>query len=157
VRARVAAATLVAAVVWLAWAIGSGGGVPLAERPPAAGPRPSSTPVPTPSPTALPVLRPLARNIFEYAREPSPPLLPAATPATLQPHPAEAAPSPGLSVRLVGLVGSTSEMKVALAVDGQIVVLAPGEAQLGYRVLAIDEDTEVRVSGPDGELVLPLP
>jgi hypothetical protein len=99
----------------------------------------------------------LTRNIFEYAREPDAGPLSARVPGSPLPLSTGATPTPTPSVRLVGLVGSASGKSVALAIDGQVVVVAPGEMELGYRVLAIDQDVGVRISGPDGEQLLPVP
>ncbi len=156
-RARVAAATLLVTVAWLAWAIGGGGYLPISSRPPANQPPPSPTPASGPVAAAPSANVRLARNIFEYAREPDSASLPIPAPATAVQLPTGATATTTPSVRLVGLVGSASGMSVALAIDGQVVVVAPGETDLGYRVLAIDRDVGVRISGPDGERVLPLP
>ena len=155
-RARVAAAMLLATVAWLAWAIDGGGYVPIPSRSPAAPPPAASTSVSDPAATAPQASVDLKRNIFEYARELDAGLLPRA-PTTTPKLPAMTTPTPTPSVRLVGLVGTASGKSVALAIDGQVVVVAPGETALGYRVLAIDQDVGVRISGPDGERVLPLP
>jgi len=149
---------LLATVAWLAWAIDGGGYVPIPSRSPATPPPAASTSVSDPTATAPQASVRLKRNIFEYAREPEAGLLPMRAAAATTPKlPAATAPTPTPSVRLVGLVGSAGGRSVALVIDGQVVVVAPGEAALGYRVLAIDQDLGVRISGPDGEQVLPLP
>jgi hypothetical protein len=59
-------------------------------------------------------------------------------------------PSPSPAVRLVGLLRRKGELKAALAILGETVVLAPGESAAGYTVVSIDEEEGVRVQGPDG-------
>jgi hypothetical protein len=104
----------------------------------------------------LPPIGPLERNIFEYAREAA--ILPEPVAPASEPEPPEASSTKEPSaVRLVGLVGSGKAMKVALAIDGQVAVLGPGEAELGYRIVSVDESAGIRILGPDGESVLPIP
>jgi hypothetical protein len=45
----------------------------------------------------------------------------------------------------------------ALSIAGEVLVLAPGETAEGYTLLAIDEETGVRLGSPDGELALVWP
>jgi hypothetical protein len=42
------------------------------------------------------------------------------------------------------------ELKAALAILGDTVVLGRGESAAGYTVLSIDEEEGVRVQAPDG-------
>ena len=96
------------------------------------------------------------RNIFEYGEDVRPtrsahPIgaRPAATPAP------EADPSQE-PVRLVGVVRRSGETRAALAIQGEVVILAPGETASGYTLLAVDEDAGARLRAPSGaEIVVP--
>jgi len=123
------------------------------------GPRPSPPVVPraprnAPAPDAagtasLPVLD-LARSPFEYAggREAAPaPVVPGER--DLEPSEAEASlPLP--AVRLVGFVERAGKSRVALVIHGEMALLEVGESAEGFALLAADEETGVRLRGPDG-------
>ena len=92
------------------------------------------------------------RNVFEYAGAPrADAAAPAAAPTTAPV--VVPSPSPSPAVRLVGLVRRKGQVKAALAILGETVVLARGEAAAGYTVLSIDEDDGVRVQAPDGSVL----
>jgi hypothetical protein len=124
-------------------------------EPPRAAVPESAAPAPD-APVPLP-----ARNVFEYRatavgrREPVPPgsgLLA----RRIEPAEGGSQPHDG-PVRLVGLVRRAVDLEVAVSIDGQVVILAPGEQAGGYTLVAVEEDLAVRLAGPEGELVLPLP
>jgi len=100
------------------------------------------------------------RNVFEYGGQPAPvpaPLSPPrAAPSPFR-HEPEAPPTPPEpSVRLVGFLRRAGALKAALAVRGSVYVVGVGERVEGYSLLSADEDTGVRIEGPDGA-VLALP
>lgn len=123
---------------------------------PLTGARPSPVPARTATP-ASPVAeadapRPL-RDLFRYADEPSHdpsreaalrpvarPPSPRATPTLVAPHP----------VRLIGLVRQPGGLRVAATVQGEMVLLRPGDSAGGYTLVALD-DAGVRLRGPDGQ------
>jgi len=62
-------------------------------------------------------------------------------------------PSPAASanpLRLIGLVRRGGRLKAALSMFGETVVLGEGEESRGYKVLSVDEESGVRLKGPDG-------
>jgi len=99
------------------------------------------------------------RDPFRFADEQQPaPALNADPELRQGPTPAPALKAPEPRVRLVGFVRHSGRVKVALAIDGQLVVAAAGEQAERYQVLAIDEEGGVRLRAPDGqELVLRPP
>lgn len=123
------------------------------------GPRASQTPLaraPGGAPTAdavepdsIPVPQ-HARNPFEYAgvhvaaawragpREPG--LEQPAAPPMPTPEP----------VRLVGFVQRAGKSRTALVVRGEMALLEVGESVEGFTLLGADEETGVRLRGPDG-------
>lgn len=124
------------------------------------GPRPSPPVVPraprnTPTPGAagmasLPVLD-LARSPFEYAggREAAPaPVVPGER--DLELSKAEASLPLPEPVRLVGFVERAGKSRVALVIHGEMALLEVGESAEGFALLAADEETGVRLRGPDG-------
>jgi hypothetical protein len=135
-------AALAAAYLWRD--AGSG-----ASDAPAAVPR---APMPAPRTVEAPaVAAPPARNVFEYADQQRTASAPLTTGSAAMPAPIAApSPSPSPAVRLVGLLRRKGELKAALAILGETVVLAPGESAAGYTVVSIDEEEGVRVQGPDG-------
>ncbi|PYQ48893.1 MAG: hypothetical protein DMF78_20115 [Acidobacteria bacterium] len=139
------AAALAAAYLWRD--AGSG-----ASDAPAAAPRAPVPPARAVEPPAVTV--PPARNVFEYADQ-RPPLAaaPSATSAATPVPTVAPAASPSPALRLVGLVRHGGQLKAALAVFGETVVLGPGESAAGYTVISIDEEEGVRVRGPDGSAV----
>lgn len=153
VRLGVAAAAVLA-VLWLARGTDRGGGG--ATRPDrAASPSPSApssawrAPRPAPDPEAI-------RNVFEFGRNPSGSVsAPAPRRREERTGPEESTRAAG--VALVGLVRSGDRLKAALQIDGEVLLLAPGESSRGFAVIAI-EGERVRLRQPDGreeDLVLP--
>jgi hypothetical protein len=117
-----------------------------------------SPPAVLPSAPSKPPAMP-GRNVFEYADDETP------VPQTFEPvrPPSEGQRSPDISpvspmvaVRLIGFVRRASGLKAALALRGDVFVLAVGERAEGYVLLSADEDAGVRLEGPSGE-VLTLP
>ena len=145
-RARVLVLAVVAALAaaYLWRDAGSG-----ASDAPAAAPRAPVPPAHAVEAPAVPT--PPARNVFEYADQ-RPPVA-AAPSAVTPPLTVAPAPSPSPALRLVGLVRRGGQLKAALAILGETVVLAPGESAAGYTVISIDEEDGVRVRGPDGSAV----
>lgn len=130
----------------------------LREPEPGASARPSDEAPPrrpaAPARAADPDLPWPARDPFRYADERREPAA-AAPPSVGSPPPAlpTATPSP---VRLVGLVRKGGALKAAVSMWGETVVLGAGEESRGYKVLSIDDESGVRLRGPDGsELTLP--
>lgn len=119
---------------------------------------PRAEPVAETAPQAAPGWGPLpTRNIFEYADAPGAFALPAGeAPPVVEPDFAPILPPP-VRVRLVGLVGSGSDLLAALALEGEVVLLGPGGQHAGYRVVAVDREAGVRLEGPEGSLLLEPP
>jgi hypothetical protein len=95
----------------------------------------------------------ITRNPFEYGGPAAPvrEARPQRTPAPAVEVLAEVRPTPP-RVRLVGVVRPPAGVvKAALAVDGEVLLLAPGGAADGYTVLEILDDQGVRVRTPSGE------
>ena len=121
--------------------------------------RPLSTPA---SEASLPA-RPAAsadpaaegRDPFRYPEEPQS-ARPAAIPRLVQ-EIAPPSPSPPPSaVRLVGMVRTGGGWKAALAFGGDVSLVAVGQEVGGYVVVAVDEESGVRLRDPAGlEIVLP--
>jgi hypothetical protein len=93
-----------------------------------------------------------ARDPFRYAdgstADSRPrPLMPLAPPS-VGPSPSPAASANPL--RLIGLVRKGGRLKAALSMFGETVVLGEGEESRGYKVLSVDEESGVRLKGPDG-------
>jgi hypothetical protein len=109
------------------------------------------SPAPPPAAERPPVLG-VPRNVFEYAGDAGPIRLArlrlneARPPATRAP---EVDPSRE-PVRLVGVLRRSGQVRAALAVLGEVVILAPGETASGYTLLAIDEDAGARLRLPSG-------
>jgi len=132
------------------------------DRPSAApsDPRPSAMrPVPAPNaepsaPVRETPARPL-RDLFRYADEGTAVGHPAPAVAVTRPPAPTAAPE--LPVRLVGLVRQSGELRAAIAIRGEVVLLRPGEAAEGWTLVALDE-AAARLRGPDGhEETVPVP
>jgi len=102
---------------------------------------------------------PPLRNVFEYVSAAARPAAPARSVAAVAPVAAAAPASPPgpPPLRLVGLLRRGNQVKAALAIMGETVVLASGESAGGYTVLAIDDDEGVRVRTPDGGTTVLLP
>jgi hypothetical protein len=90
------------------------------------------------------------RNVFEYARPqsaaPEPAPRRAASPRPLPPAEVKDVDP----VRLVGLVQRGGQVRAALSIHGEVVILAAGEEAEGYRVLAVEREGAVRLRRPDG-------
>ena len=142
-RVLVLAAAIAVVAVYLLRDAGSG-----ASDRPAEPPRLVPPPPTLPPPLAAP-LRPTTRNVFEYGDAGRPAATPRASLAPARPAP-EPLPSPSPAVRLVGLVRRGGQLKAALAIAGETVLLGAGDSAAGYTVTSIDEDEGVRVRGPDG-------
>jgi type IV pilus biogenesis protein PilP len=96
---------------------------------------------------------PSARNVFEYGDRPAAVVPRAPAPATTT-TPAAAppsAPAPA-AVRLVGVLRRGGALRAALAVHGEVFVLARGESAEGYTVETIDEEG-VSVREPGGTII----
>lgn len=130
------------------------------------GPGPSSggpdaaraTPPVTLAGEASPAPSPPLRNVFEYvsAASRAAPTRSVVAVAPVAPV-ALASPSGPPPLRLVGLLRRGAQVKAALAIMGETVVLASGESAAGYTVLAIDDDEGVRVRTPDGGTIVLVP
>lgn len=141
---------------------GTGRGAAWAPFPPGPTPPRAAAPrAPLPRPVATP-WEP-SRNLFQYADGPAAAPLPAAPPPAAPRGPrgevpvpaATATPSP---VRVVGLIRRGGRLKAALMVQGEMTLAGKGERAGGYTVLDVDEETGVRVRGPEGdETILPPP
>jgi len=97
------------------------------------------------------------RDVFRYADEgPRPTTAGGLSAARRAPGPAGEAAAPP-RVRLVGIVWRGGTALAALAIDGELVLLAAGESASGHAVLAVGADA-VRLRRPDGsEETLALP
>lgn len=102
---------------------------------------------------------PPLRNVFEYVSAASRPAAPTRSLAAAPPVAPAALASPPAPppLRLVGLLRRGAQVKAALAIMGETVVLASGESAGGYTVLAIDDDEGVRVRTPDGSTIVLVP
>jgi hypothetical protein len=59
---------------------------------------------------------------------------------------------------VAGLIRHGGELKAALVVEGEVIVAGKGERAGGYTVLDVDDETGVRLRGPDAEeMILPPP
>jgi hypothetical protein len=141
----VAAAVLLGVPLWLLWPPAPGATSPApAGRPQ----RRAARPAPATPAAELP-----ERNVFEFVA----PVVPRTTrPAPMAPPPPPVDASPAVSaeappaVRLIGLVHRRGELRAALSLLGNVVILGAGEEAEGYRVLSIDEEAGVRLRNPDG-------
>jgi len=144
----------VAGLCLAAISLALGGGPRASQTPLPRAPRGASADAAEPGPIPVP---PLARNPFEYAgvrvpvpgraapRESAPDE--AAVPATQPPAP----------VRLVGFVQRAGRFRAALVIRGEMALLDVGEGAEGFTLLAADEESGVRLRGPDGvEITLAL-
>jgi hypothetical protein len=98
----------------------------------------------------------IPRNIFEYGSEPGARRTlavssePEDTVETVAPSP------PPERVRLVGIVSRAGKLRAALAIEGEIALLTPGDEADGYTLLSVDRDAGVRVRAPGGsEISIP--
>ena len=159
--ARLLAAVLGLLVLVALLARGTGRGAAWAPFPPGPPAPRAAPPRPTlPRPVATP-WEP-SRNLFQYADGPAV-AAPLPPPASMPRGPRGAIPAPVATatpsaVRVVGLIRRGGQLKAALMVQGEMALAGKGERAGGYTVLEVDEETGVRVRGPEGEeTVLPPP
>lgn len=111
-----------------------------------------------PSPLALPTPRPWPREVrdpFRFA-EPAPDT-PAQPGAPAPVRAVEDPPSAPPPVRLVGLVRRAAGARAVLAGPGEVALVGVGGQALGFTVIAIDDEGEVRLRDTSGlELTLAL-
>jgi hypothetical protein len=125
-------------------------------------PAPPSSPSPEsparPSPTPAPADSDLAaiRDVFRFGDEPTAPTRPPETTVGAAPAGAEAPPTSVSGPRLVGLVRREGGLLAAIAVEGEILLLGPGDSELGYTVVDVSEERVVIRDGAGAETVLPL-
>ena len=146
-RALLLGTAVASALLAVAWARGGGrtptspSPVRTAVAPPSRFPRESDGRGPAPE---------TGRNLFEFGRqEPS-----ARLSQIIEPHEdrrtaPESTTTPD-AVRFVGVVHRGEDVRAALSILGEVVILAPGEAASGYTLLAVDEDMGARLRGPSG-------
>jgi hypothetical protein len=98
------------------------------------------------------------RNIFRYADDAPPHPGPGLSLTLSRPaEDGEDEREPPSRVRLVGLVDRTDGLVAALAIDGEVVLLAEGASAAGFTVVGLGEEVVV-VRTPEGEdLTLLLP
>ncbi|HEU0104961.1 MAG TPA: hypothetical protein VFT38_02240 [Vicinamibacteria bacterium] len=153
-RGRVIALTALAAVLAFYLLREAGGPGPSSGGPDAARATPAVTLVGDASAAPSPPLR----NVFEYVSAASRPAAPTRSlPAVAPVAPAAQASLGPPPLRLVGLLRRGAQVKAALAIMGETVVLASGESAGGYTVLSIDDDEGVRVRTPDGGTIVLVP
>jgi hypothetical protein len=162
VTGRLLAAALGLLVLGALLARGIGGGAAWAPFPPAR-PRPGVTaPRPRPPRPEATAWEP-SRNLFQYADGatagpaivPSPVIAPRASQGVIPAPPAGTTPA---ALRVAGLIRRGGELKAALVVDGEMTLAGKGERAGAYTVLEVDDETGVRLRGPDGRVtVLPPP
>jgi hypothetical protein len=148
---RVAFLALAAAVALSVVALTRGAGtVAPVEVAPAHDPVPSGG---QPGSRSTPQAEPPLRNVFEYgaAREvragPAPTRFRASGPPA---PPPSSEPDP---VRWIGVVVQGDSLKAALAIDGEIVLLSPGQSGMGYTLLTVDRDEGATLRTPSGDAV----
>lgn len=115
-------------------------GVTTPEAPPVA-PDPDPEPVPA-----------LSRNPFEYDDGPRAAAAKAGLREALPVTAATTAAAP--PVRLVGFVRRSGGLRAVLVLQGELELLAVGESARGYSLVSADEESGVRLRGPDGEIAL---
>jgi hypothetical protein len=151
--ARLALLGVVLGVLWVVLSLaGDAGSPPPSVRPSAS----LATPEPE-QPVSAPRVAP-GRNLFRYGAASAP--YPETDLGIDEPIPDASAvllPTSRSRVRLVGLVRRGTVLMAALNVAGEVAVLAPGESVEGYTLLAVDEETGVRLGSRDGELTLDWP
>jgi hypothetical protein len=123
--------------------------------PGSAPPRPRAVPPDAALPQPLPEAPPLdsGRDPFRYLEAGTDALSFERAPALPPPPEASAAPPTPAPLRLLGFVRRGEVLMAALSVYGVVVTAGPGESAEGYEVLAVDEDTGVRLRGLDGSEV----
>lgn len=146
-KTRAILLALIVAAIGVAYLMRSAG--------PGAAARPAeSTPPPPPAVAAseAPSQTLPARNVFQYLDSSTPAPLRAAPPSVQAPRPS-APPATVSPVRLVGVVRRSGQLRAALAIRGDVFVLATGETAEGYTVVSIDEEEGVSLRAPDGSPV----
>jgi hypothetical protein len=123
------------------------GNMPPAEVAPTRVPAPPERPFESAEPVGLEA--PL-RNVFEYG-----PLPEARVEPRDRPEPRLAQPPEGIAdatepVRFVGVVARGERACAALVIEGEVVLLAPGESSAGYTLLAVDADEGAHLRTPAG-------
>jgi hypothetical protein len=121
-------------------------------------PRAWALPSPAPARSDVPGDAAAVRDIFRYADQPDAHVRPRpGHPPRVDDEGDAGTPSARPHARLVGLVRRAGRLVAALAIDGEVVLLAPGESASGYTLLAVGEEG-IRLRGPDGhEEALALP
>ncbi len=107
---------------------------------------PTQVPAALPDPGAPPAT---LRNVFEYRPQPGDQRVsqPFPKPSVREEPPTS---QPADPVRLVGLVSRGGVLQAALAIEGEVTVLIPGQEAFGYTLLSVDRDGGARLRGPDG-------
>lgn len=111
-----------------------------------------SPPGPPRSPRPVEADAPL-RNVFEYGAAPEARTAPAPARRRAFIPPAAPPPSAAEPVRLIGVVDRGGEPRAALVIEGEVVVLSPGESGMGYTLLTVDGDVGATLTTPSGEEV----
>jgi len=139
----------------VAWARG-GGPVSTSPAAPASGGARLAPPVHPPPGRDAPSPGPM-RNLFEYGQGDRAPEAPLGDVSRRGARPVIADPPTPEPVRWVGLVRRGGEVRVALSLLGEVVILAPGETFSGYTLLTVDEDAGARLRTPSGAEVTVSP
>ncbi len=148
-RVRILAAGLALALCAVVWTRGAGprpASDPPRPRPSLAGPRDSED-----ARESVPLSSPV-RDPFRYESELA--ALPRPSPR-LPLAPSGPRAASGAALRVVGFLEVGGVIKAVLSVSGDIVVVGPGEPAGPFIILSVDEETGVRVKGPEGEVQLP--
>ncbi len=150
---------------WRSWAIGAGLAlVSLAvaltvARSGGAPARPAALPVretPAPKGSPAPLAPASVRDIFRFGDELADRARP--VPKLIEvPAPASVTPTPPSGPKLVGLVRRSGRLLAAVAFEGEVDLLGPGESAAGITVVSVDEDGARirRADGSETTLVLP--
>jgi hypothetical protein len=97
-----------------------------------------------------------SRDPFRYVDEAV--VVPVAPVQTPEPQAAPELAATPPPLRLFGFVRRGNGLLAALSLHGVVVTAAAGDSAEGYVVLSVDEDSGVRLRGPDGaDVVLALP
>jgi len=153
VIARLAVLGVVLGALWVVLSLDGDAGPP---PPPLSPSAPPATPEPE-QPSIAARVTPV-RNLFEFGAAPAPRApLGFGFDERVSDESAVPLQAPPPRVLLVGLVRRGTAWMAALSIAGEVLVLAPGETAEGYTLLAVDEETGVRLGSPEGELALPRP
>jgi hypothetical protein len=123
------------------------GAVPVASPPGVAAPTPVPATPPPPDPETL-------RDVFRFADEPAGTA--GSGPASVRSEARDVTPV-AEGPRLVGLIRRGESLLAAVAVDGQLVLVRPGDAVGGARVSRVTEEGVVLRRADGSELRLDLP